>query len=47
MVGKILNHLLEKVLDDPEFNQKEQLLEEALSLYNREKNGTEGKSSSP
>jgi tRNA nucleotidyltransferase (CCA-adding enzyme) len=37
MVGKILNHLLNKVLDDPEFNQKEQLLEEALSFYNRAK----------
>jgi len=37
MVGKILNHLLEKVLDEPEFNQRDKLIEETFSFYNREK----------
>ncbi len=32
-VGKILNHLLEKVLDDPQFNQEEFLLEEAKRFW--------------
>jgi putative nucleotidyltransferase with HDIG domain len=45
MVGKILNHLLNMVLDDPEFNQREKLIEETFSFYNRErkKNESEGK----
>jgi tRNA nucleotidyltransferase (CCA-adding enzyme) len=29
VVGKILNHLMEKVLDEPEFNEKDRLLKEA------------------
>jgi putative nucleotidyltransferase with HDIG domain len=29
VIGKVLNHLLEKVLDDPDFNQEELLLKEA------------------
>lgn len=37
MVGKILNHLLEKVLDEPDFNQRDKLIEETFSFYNREK----------
>jgi tRNA nucleotidyltransferase (CCA-adding enzyme) len=41
MVGKILNHLLNMVLDDPEFNQREKLLEEALSFYNRARHDNE------
>jgi len=34
-VGKVLNHLLEKVLDEPEFNQEDKLLKEAEEFLKR------------
>jgi tRNA nucleotidyltransferase (CCA-adding enzyme) len=37
LVGKTLNHLLEKVLDEPEFNEKEKLLKEAEKFLEKEK----------
>jgi len=37
-VGKILNHLLEKVLDYPELNQKEKLLDEAKKFLSKGEN---------
>ena len=37
MVGKVLNHLLNMVLDDPEFNQREKLIGETFTFFNREK----------
>ncbi|MDH4223977.1 MAG: hypothetical protein OEV55_10635, partial [candidate division Zixibacteria bacterium] len=36
-VGKVLNHLLEKVLDEPEFNQEELLLKEAEEFLRKHK----------
>lgn len=35
MVGKILNHLMERVLDEPEFNQKDKLLKEAKEFLEK------------
>ena len=35
MVGKILNHLMEKVLDEPEFNQRDKLLKEAKEFLEK------------
>lgn len=37
VIGKILNHLLEKVLDEPKFNQKKKLLKEAQDFLKQEK----------
>jgi len=37
LVGKILNHLLDLVLDYPELNRKERLLEEAKKFWTKEK----------
>lgn len=37
LVGKILNHLLDKVLDYPELNQKDMLLEEAKKFLKEKK----------
>ncbi|EQB62895.1 MAG: hypothetical protein RBG1_1C00001G0474 [candidate division Zixibacteria bacterium RBG-1] len=37
LIGKILNHLLEKVLDEPEFNESEKLLKEAEMFLNQQK----------
>jgi tRNA nucleotidyltransferase (CCA-adding enzyme) len=37
LVGKVLNHLMEKVLDEPEFNQKDKLLKEAKDFLNQTK----------
>ena len=37
VVGKILNHLMEKVLDEPEFNEKDKLLKEAEEFLSRTK----------
>ena len=34
-VGKVLDHLLEKVLDEPEFNQEDKLLKEAEEFLKR------------
>jgi len=34
-VGKVLNHLLEKVLDEPEFNEEEKLLKEAENFLRK------------
>lgn len=34
-VGKVLNHLLDKVLDEPEFNQEDKLLKEAEDFLRR------------
>jgi tRNA nucleotidyltransferase (CCA-adding enzyme) len=36
-VGKVLNHLLEKVLDEPEFNQEDKLLKEAGEFLKKHK----------
>jgi len=36
-VGKVLNHLLEKVLDEPEFNQEDLLLKEAEEFLRKHK----------
>ncbi len=36
IIGKVLNYLLEKVLDDPSFNQKELLLKEASEFLKKE-----------
>jgi putative nucleotidyltransferase with HDIG domain len=38
LVGKILNHLLDQVLDYPEMNKKEKLLEEAKKFWAKGKN---------
>ncbi|MDP3024501.1 MAG: CCA tRNA nucleotidyltransferase [candidate division Zixibacteria bacterium] len=35
IIGKVLNHLLEKVLDEPEFNQEDLLLKEAEEFLKR------------
>jgi len=35
LIGKVLNHLMEKVLDEPEFNEKEKLLKEAEEFLSR------------
>ena len=35
-IGKILNHLLELVLDEPEINERDILLEKAREYYNGE-----------
>lgn len=37
VVGKVLNHLVEKVLDDPQFNSKELLLKEAEDYLEKSK----------
>ena len=37
IVGKVLNHLLEKVLDEPKFNEKKKLLKEAEEFLKQEK----------
>lgn len=39
VIGKILNHLLEKVLDDPDFNQPDLLLREAQEFLRNESKG--------
>ncbi len=36
VIGKILNHLLEKVLDEPKFNEKKKLLKEAGDFLKKE-----------
>ena len=36
-VGKVLNHLLEKVLDEPEFNEDDKLLKEAEEFLRKNK----------
>jgi putative nucleotidyltransferase with HDIG domain len=36
-IGKVLNHLLEKVLDEPEFNQEDLLLKEAEEFLRKHK----------
>lgn len=37
VIGKVLNHLLEKVLDDPDFNQEELLLQEAQTYLQNQR----------
>lgn len=37
LVGKVLNHLLEKVLDDPDFNQEDLLLQEAQTYLQNQR----------
>jgi len=37
LVGKTLNHLMEKVLDEPEFNEKQKLLDEAGEFLSKTK----------
>jgi len=42
LIGKVLNHLMEKVLDEPEFNQKEMLLKEAGRFLDKAKDESTG-----
>lgn len=37
VIGKILNHLLEKVLDEPKLNDKKKLLKEAQDFLKQER----------
>ena len=41
-IGKVLNHLLEKVLDDPDFNQEDLLLQEAQAYLQSQKLNSQG-----
>ncbi len=42
VIGKVLNHLLEKVLDDPDFNQEDLLLKEAQEYLQSLKVNSQG-----